>query len=174
MDELTPEISDRQRWRSWLDRNHDTDAMVWLAIYKRFTGRQWATFPEALVEAICYRWTDSRPKWVDSEIQIIRSTRRKKRTARSLANLIMARSLIESMAMTCHGVALLPSDVDRDPVAKLIRHFENIIILYYLYCYQNLYVWLSPYTSCLGKYKNDSHNNRDTTFNIQFLWSDTP
>jgi hypothetical protein len=29
-------------------------------------------------------------------------------------------------------------------------------------------VWLPPYTSCQGKYHNDSHSNRDTALHIQF------
>lgn len=114
MDELTLEVPDRQRWRSWLDRNHDTDAIVWLVIYKRSTGRQWLTYPEALAEAICYGWIDSRLKRVDSEKHIIRFTRRKKRTAWSLTNLRMAKSLIENGAMTRHGMVMLPSDLDRE------------------------------------------------------------
>ncbi|MFA5312494.1 MAG: hypothetical protein WC375_04125, partial [Methanomassiliicoccales archaeon] len=112
MDELTLEISDRLQWRSWLDRNHDSDSIVWLVIYKRSTGRKWIKYPEALEEAICYGWIDSRTKRVDSEKHVIRFTRRKERTAWSLTNLRTAQALIGSGAMTIHGMAVLPSDVD--------------------------------------------------------------
>jgi len=112
MDELTLEMSDRAAWREWLHDNHDSDTVVWLVIYKRSTGKKWITYQEALDEAICYGWIDSRTKSAGPERHVIRFTKRKNGVAWSLTNLRKARSQIENGRMTEHGLSLLPEDID--------------------------------------------------------------
>jgi uncharacterized protein YdeI (YjbR/CyaY-like superfamily) len=114
MVEVQLEISDRRQWRAWLEQNHESDAIVWLVIYKRSTGREWITYQEALEEAICYGWIDSRMKRIDEEKHIIRFTKRKKGKAWSLTNLRKALKLIDEGKMTKFGLAMLPQDIEKE------------------------------------------------------------
>ena len=112
MAELTLEFADRQGWREWLIRNHFSDDIVWLVIMKRSVERPWLTYPEALEEAICFGWIDSRMKRIDDSKHVIRFSRRKKFGAWSLKNLRTAKMLIERGDMTPHGLAALPKGLD--------------------------------------------------------------
>lgn len=113
MAELTLELPDRQTWREWLERNHSSDDIVWLVILKQSAGRPRLTYPEALEEAICYGWIDSRLKRVDDQRHVIRFSHRKNKTW-SLKNLRTAKKLVESGMMTEAGSAVLPKDLDME------------------------------------------------------------
>lgn len=49
----------RQKWRNWLEKNHQSEAEIWLVFYKRHTGRKGVEYRDALEEALCFGWIDS-------------------------------------------------------------------------------------------------------------------
>jgi uncharacterized protein YdeI (YjbR/CyaY-like superfamily) len=51
----------RKEWRKWLDKNHDSEKSVWLIIYKKESNTQSIYYPEAVDEALCFGWIDSKP-----------------------------------------------------------------------------------------------------------------
>jgi len=59
--------ANRTAWREWLIKNHGSTQSVWLVIYKKTSGKQTITWSEAVDEALCFGWVDSRRKPVDSE-----------------------------------------------------------------------------------------------------------
>ncbi|MFM7426231.1 MAG: YdeI/OmpD-associated family protein [Elainella sp.] len=59
--------SDRQAWRTWLAQNHQTSAGVWLVYYKVSSGKPSIRYPEAVQEALCFGWIDSKVKSLDAE-----------------------------------------------------------------------------------------------------------
>lgn len=59
--------ANRTAWREWLIKNHGSTQSVWLVIYKKKSGKQTITWSEAVDEALCFGWVDSRRKPVDSE-----------------------------------------------------------------------------------------------------------
>ncbi|MEM1214289.1 MAG: YdeI/OmpD-associated family protein [Bacteroidota bacterium] len=58
---------DRAAWRQWLTENHAATASVWLIIYKKDSGVPSVYYPEAVDEALCFGWIDSKPNKRDAQ-----------------------------------------------------------------------------------------------------------
>ncbi|MDE0804907.1 MAG: YdeI/OmpD-associated family protein [Acidimicrobiales bacterium] len=54
-------------WRSWLQDNHATLDGVWLTYYRTSTGRRRLTWEDAVREALCFGWIDSKVVPIDEE-----------------------------------------------------------------------------------------------------------
>lgn len=68
-DQTNPETfnaPDRQTWRNWLLDNHASSKGVWLVYYKKNSGRPSISYAEAVEEALCFGWIDSRPNTLDA------------------------------------------------------------------------------------------------------------
>ena len=57
----------RLAWRTWLSVNHASARGVWLASWKRTTGRPAIPYAEAVEEALCFGWIDSTVNTLDPE-----------------------------------------------------------------------------------------------------------
>jgi uncharacterized protein YdeI (YjbR/CyaY-like superfamily) len=57
----------QKEWRKWLQKNHATEISVWLIIYKKESKVQTVYYPEAVDEALCFGWIDSKPNKRDDE-----------------------------------------------------------------------------------------------------------
>ena len=57
--------ADRAAWRSWLEEHGQTNAAVWLVYYKKDSGQPSITWKEAVEEALCFGWIDSKAKPID-------------------------------------------------------------------------------------------------------------
>ena len=60
-------MPDRATWRSWLADNHSSSKGIWLVCYKKDSGRPSVTYDEAVEEALCFGWIDSRVNSIDGE-----------------------------------------------------------------------------------------------------------
>ena len=58
---------DRTDWRNWLEANHATSPGVWLVYYKKHTDQPSIAYADAVEEALCFGWVDSRPNVLDDE-----------------------------------------------------------------------------------------------------------
>lgn len=58
---------DRQAWRAWLEEHHAAARGVWLVYYKKGSGRPRVAYADAVEEALCAGWIDSRPNALDEE-----------------------------------------------------------------------------------------------------------
>ncbi len=56
---------DRASWRAWLERHHATARGVWLVYNKLGSGRTRLAYADAVEEALCFGWIDSRPNKID-------------------------------------------------------------------------------------------------------------
>ncbi len=54
-------------WREWLEANHITEKGVWLIIYKKRSDTPSVYYPEAVDEALCFGWVDSKPNKRDAD-----------------------------------------------------------------------------------------------------------
>ncbi len=54
-------------WHHWLARNHSGKKAVWLIIYHKENPTPSITYPEAVDEALCWGWVDSKPNKRDEE-----------------------------------------------------------------------------------------------------------
>lgn len=58
---------DRKEWRSWLMTNHMNQKSVWLIIYRKNAQTKSVNYEEAVEEALCFGWIDSKPNKRDEE-----------------------------------------------------------------------------------------------------------
>ena len=58
---------DRVLWRSWLAEHHDDSDGIWFVYYRQNTGKPTVTYDEAVEEALCFGWIDSRVNRIDEE-----------------------------------------------------------------------------------------------------------
>lgn len=59
--------SDRAAWRTWLSEHHATEKSVWLIIYRKQSSTSSVYYDEAVDEALCFGWIDSKPNKRDEE-----------------------------------------------------------------------------------------------------------
>ncbi len=57
----------RDEWRQWLMTNHAKATGVWLVSYKKSTGKSRVEYDNAVEEALCFGWVDSKPNKLDDE-----------------------------------------------------------------------------------------------------------
>jgi len=57
----------RAGWRSWLEKNHAKCDGVWLIFYRTSTGRRRLSWEDAVREALCFGWIDSKVQPIDDE-----------------------------------------------------------------------------------------------------------
>jgi len=92
-------------WRDWLERNHATAREVWLAYYKKGSGKRSVTYEEALEEALCFGWIDSTVRRLDAERYMQRYTPRKDDSLWSTANKARVKKLTAEGRMAEAGMA---------------------------------------------------------------------
>lgn len=94
-------------WRKWLEQHHDQEKGVLLLLYRKDTGKRNFSYPEALEEALCFGWIDSRMKKVDDERFVLRFTPRKPDSIWSQVNRNHVERLIKAGKMTAAGFAII-------------------------------------------------------------------
>lgn len=77
---------------------------VWILTFKMHTGRRCVRFEEALEEALCYGWIDSRLKRIDDKRHKWRFAPRRTDSIWSLGNRRRAEKLIEEGRMKAPGL----------------------------------------------------------------------
>lgn len=97
-------FKDREEWRQWLAKNHDTVTEVWLAYYKKSANMPGISISDAVEEAICFGWIDGKLKKIDEQRFILKFTPRKKNSVWSKINKDRAIELIRSGKMTQPGL----------------------------------------------------------------------
>ena len=69
---------DRNTWRKWLEKHHESYKEVWLVYYKKHTGKPTVSYNDAVEEALCFGWIDSTIKRIDDEKYAQKFTPRKR------------------------------------------------------------------------------------------------
>lgn len=95
----------RAEWRAWLAANHQQDAGVWLISYKKAVGRPRVEYDEAVQEALCFGWVDSKPQKLDAERTMLWFAPRKPGSNWSKPNKERVEQLIAAGLMTPAGLA---------------------------------------------------------------------
>ncbi|MBK8855957.1 MAG: YdeI/OmpD-associated family protein [Saprospiraceae bacterium] len=57
----------KSAWRNWLETNHQTEQSVWLVFYTKASNKPSVTWSEAVDEALCFGWIDSKKVSIDKE-----------------------------------------------------------------------------------------------------------
>lgn len=70
MQKKEPEIfypKNKNDWREWLEKNHESEESVWLVFYKKNSGKESLTWSESVDIALCFGWIDSKKISIDDE-----------------------------------------------------------------------------------------------------------
>ncbi|MBA3350069.1 MAG: YdeI/OmpD-associated family protein [Actinobacteria bacterium] len=94
----------RLEWRRWLQRNHATSSGLWLVSYKKATGKPRIDYEEAVEEALCFGWVDSKAVKLDDERSMQMFTPRKPKSAWSKSNKERVARLINEGHMAKAGL----------------------------------------------------------------------
>jgi len=94
----------RAGWRSWLKENHSKCDGVWLVYYRTSTSRRRLSWEDAVREALCFGWIDSKVMPIDDERYKQIFTPRKPRSVWSKINKQHIADLIEAERMTDAGL----------------------------------------------------------------------
>ncbi len=85
----------RKAWRAWLEKNHQVKQSVWLVIFLKECGTPSVYYPEAVDEALCFGWIDSKPNKRDDESYYQFFSRRNPKSNWSAVNKKKVAKLIE-------------------------------------------------------------------------------
>ncbi len=102
-----------EEFRQWLLDNHQTRIEIWLIFHNKSSGRQTLSIAQAVEEALCFGWIQSRLKPLDAETFAVRFSPRRAGSIWSLPNLKRVRKLIAEGRMTEAGLAVLPPEFAR-------------------------------------------------------------
>ncbi len=96
--------SDHACWRQWLEQNYGNAIGVWLVYYKVKSGKPSVQYSEAVKEALCFGWIDSKVKSLDAESYRQIFTPRKPKSVWSKLNKQYIEELIAEGKMTEAGL----------------------------------------------------------------------
>jgi uncharacterized protein YdeI (YjbR/CyaY-like superfamily) len=119
-------VSDRREWRSWLIENHASEKEVWLAYYKKHTGKATVSYMESVKEALCFGWIDGLKKSIDDQRYAHRFTPRRAGSKWSPQNTRLAKELIESGDMMKAGQAAFDQGVPYDQEFQKVLSAKEI------------------------------------------------
>ena len=119
-------FTDREAWRAWLAENHTTEREVWLAFYKKHTGKDSVSYMDSVKEALCFGWIDGLKRRIDEERYAHRFTPRKPTSRWSPQNIRLAQELIESGEMTPPGLTAFEQRVNYDKALQTMLDAKEI------------------------------------------------
>ncbi|WP_008314951.1 YdeI/OmpD-associated family protein [Leptolyngbya sp. PCC 6406] len=96
--------NNRKEWREWLEKHHRTTLGIWLIYYKVNSSQPSIKYSEAVKEALCFGWIDSKVQSLDEQRYRQIFTPRKLKSVWSKLNKQYIEELIEQGLMTGAGL----------------------------------------------------------------------
>jgi uncharacterized protein YdeI (YjbR/CyaY-like superfamily) len=118
---------DRAAWRAWLAENHQSKVGVWLIYYKKNSGKPSIPYPEAVKEALCYGWIDSKINKLDEVSYKQVFTPRKPKSVWSKVNKEYLQELFAQGLMTEAGLKTIEI-AQQNGSWTSIDDIENLIL----------------------------------------------
>lgn len=87
-------VTNRHDWRAWLAENYNKEKEVWLIFPKKASGKPRVLYNDAVEEALCFGWIDSKVKRVDENSYAQRFSPRNPKSKYSQANKERLRELV--------------------------------------------------------------------------------
>jgi len=97
----------RKAWRNWLEKHGSRERSVWLIIYKKEAVKNTVTYIEAVEDALCYGWIDSKANKRDDESFYQSFAKRNPASNWSRINKDRVAKLIEQGSMTPKGMEVI-------------------------------------------------------------------
>ncbi len=100
-------VKTTEEWREWLDKNCQTEKSVFLIVYHKKSKMPSVHWHDAIENALCYGWVDSKANSRDKESCYLKFTPRNPKSKWGKRNIERAIKMTESGFMTKHGQALI-------------------------------------------------------------------
>jgi len=111
-----------EKFRAWLEKNHETATELLVGFYKRGSARPSITWPESVDEALSFGWIDGVRKRIDDESYTIRFTPRRASSIWSANNIRRVEELTKLGRMRPAGIRAFER---RSEKRSAIYSFEN-------------------------------------------------
>src|SRR3954467_6447493 len=102
----------RQAWRNWLEQHHASSTGVWVMYAKKQSGLPSLTYNDAVEEALCFGWIDSKINPIDDDFYMQVFTPRKAKSAWSALNKTRVERLLAAGLMSAAGLATIEAAKD--------------------------------------------------------------
>lgn len=117
----------RTAWRHWLDKNHASSTGVWLVYAKKHSGMPSLTYSDAVEEALCFGWIDSKINPIDDTFYMQVFTPRKLKSAWSASNRARVERLLAAGLMTPAGLAAVEA-AKKSGTWRATKHVDELSI----------------------------------------------
>ncbi len=117
----------RKEWRAWLEANHEIKQSVWLIYHKKKSNIETVKYSEAVDEALCFGWIDSKSKSIDEDQYMQFFCKRKKNSTWSKVNKDKINQLIKDGLMTQAGYQVI-EDAKQNGSWTILDEVESLII----------------------------------------------
>jgi uncharacterized protein YdeI (YjbR/CyaY-like superfamily) len=97
----------RKDWRDWLEKNHESEKSILLVIYKKECNTPSVYYPEAVDEALCFGWIDSKPNKRDEDSYYQFFSKRNVKSNWSKVNKDKVSKLIKEGLMYSSGLKMI-------------------------------------------------------------------
>ncbi len=117
----------RKDWRNWLQKNHQSEKSVWLIIYRKESDVPSVYYPDAVEEAICFGWIDSKANKRDEESYYQFFSRRNPKSKWSKVNKATVERLLKKNAIAPAGLKMI--EIAKETGTwNALDDVENIIV----------------------------------------------
>ena len=117
----------RQAWRDWLEKHHAKCSGVSLVYAKKHSGLASLTYNDAVEEALCFGWIDSKINPIDDTFYMQVFTPRKAQSAWSALNRARVKRLLAAGLMTAAGAAAIKA-AKKSGTWEATKHADDLII----------------------------------------------
>jgi uncharacterized protein YdeI (YjbR/CyaY-like superfamily) len=98
-------FKDAEAFRRWLHKNHSTANELWMRLNKKHVVPRGLTWEQAVEEALCFGWIDSKSQRIDEDSRRQRWTPRRPNSNWSQVNIALVEKLTAEGRMTPAGLA---------------------------------------------------------------------
>jgi uncharacterized protein YdeI (YjbR/CyaY-like superfamily) len=95
--------TDLAAWRAWLEAHHDATRGVWIASWRKASGRDPVPYEDLVEEAICFGWIDSTVNILDDDRALQLMTPRKPKSGWTRLNRRRVAAMEAQGRMTAAG-----------------------------------------------------------------------
>jgi uncharacterized protein YdeI (YjbR/CyaY-like superfamily) len=99
--------SSTEEWRKWLNNNCKIEKSVWLIVYHKSSKTQSVHWHDAIENALCFGWVDSKAMKRDKESCYLKFTPRNPKSKWGKKNKERALKMVENGLMTQLGQTLI-------------------------------------------------------------------
>lgn len=97
----------RNDWRQWLEAHHGGNRPIFMIIYRQNSGMPSLTYEEAIEEALCFGWIDSKANKRDADSYFLYFSPRKAKSKWSKINRGRVSKMVSQGLMRPSGQALI-------------------------------------------------------------------